>query len=79
MDKTATDSGLPADDLVCYCHRVSRRAIVQAIQSGARTLQDVQAATGAGHGDRCRELNPNGTCCSADIRRILAAEAPPRP
>ena len=42
----------PADEIVCYCHRVSRGAIVRAIRAGARTLRDVHAATGAGHGNR---------------------------
>ena len=78
MGPMPTNSQAPdhADEIVCYCHRVSRGAIVLSFRAGARTLRDDHAATGAGHGNRCQELNPKGTCCSADIRRILAEEVP---
>jgi bacterioferritin-associated ferredoxin len=56
--------------LVCYCGRVSRERIVKAIRAGATTLKKVQKATGAGIGDRCKELNPKGTCCIPDIVAI---------
>lgn len=67
-----------ADDTVCYCKGVTREAILRAIRDGARTLADVQRLTGAGTGDRCRELNPKGVCCHGDILALLA-EAAARP
>lgn len=63
-----------SSSLVCYCGRVSRERIVKAIRAGATTLKKVQKATGAGIGDRCKELNPKGTCCIPDIVAILKEE-----
>jgi len=47
-----------SSSLVCYCGRVSRERIVQAIRAGATSIKKVQKATGAGIGDRCKGLNP---------------------
>jgi bacterioferritin-associated ferredoxin len=63
-----------SSSLVCYCGRVSRERIVKAIRAGATTLKRVQKATGAGIGDRCKELNPKGTCCIPDIAAIIKEE-----
>jgi NAD(P)H-nitrite reductase large subunit len=63
-----------SSSLVCYCGSVSRGRIVTAIRAGATTLEKVQKATGAGIGDRCKELNPKGTCCIPDIVAIIKEE-----
>ncbi len=63
-----------SDPLVCYCGKVTRGRIVAAIRSGATTLKQIQETTGAGVGDRCKELNPKGTCCIPDILVILKEE-----
>jgi len=60
--------------LVCYCRKVNRGRIIQAIADGASTLKQIQKATGAGTGKRCKELNPKGMCCIPDIAAILEAE-----
>ena len=60
--------------LVCYCGNVSRDQLVQAIRAGATTLRQIQETTGAGVGDRCKELNPKGVCCIPDILAILKDE-----
>ncbi len=62
------------DPLVCYCGKVTHGRIVAAIRAGAKTLKQIQDATGAGVGDRCKELNPKGTCCIPDILAILKEE-----
>lgn len=62
------------DPMICYCKGVTRSTLVEAIRQGARTLKDLQAATGACTGHRCKELNPKGICCSGDIRQVLAEE-----
>jgi bacterioferritin-associated ferredoxin len=42
--------------IVCVCRRVSDRAISAAVASGARSMEDIAAATGAGTDcGRCRE------------------------
>jgi bacterioferritin-associated ferredoxin len=59
------------DEMVCYCGGVPRSKLVEAIRDGARTLKDIQQATGGGLGSRCKELNPKGVCCHQDILAIL--------
>jgi len=44
---------------------------MDAIRRGAKTLKDIQQATGAGVGSRCQELNPKAVCCHGDILAIL--------
>lgn len=61
----------PPDDMICYCGGVTRASILEAIMNGATTLADIQRMTGAGIGSRCKELNPKGVCCHADILKIL--------
>ncbi len=63
------------DETIWHCMGVKRKTLMQAIQTGARTLPDIQTATRACTGHQCRTRNPNGTCCSADILRILAEES----
>lgn len=58
-------------DTICFCAGVTRASIMDAIAQGATTLRDIQQMTGAGVGSRCKELNPKGVCCHADIREIL--------
>lgn len=36
------------DELICLCMSVSKETIIEAIKNGAKTVEDVQAATGAG-------------------------------
>lgn len=60
-----------SDEMICYCGQVRRSTIVEAIRHGAKTLKDIQQATGAGIGSRCQELNPKGVCCHGDILAIL--------
>jgi bacterioferritin-associated ferredoxin len=73
--RSQTTRGVSANSpLVCYCGKVNRDRIVQAIRAGATTLKQIQKTTGAGIGDRCEELNPKGTCCIPDIVAILKEE-----
>lgn len=50
---------------VCICKAISRAAIKKAIRNGAKTLEDVQKATGAGSGS-C-----GGRRCSEKIEQLL--------
>jgi bacterioferritin-associated ferredoxin len=56
--------------IVCLCKVVSDRAIRAARDAGARTLEAVAGATGAGSG--CG-------CCHGTIRKILAEPCRPVP
>lgn len=62
------------DATVCYCIGVSESSIVQAIRDGARTLKDIKKMTNACTGNQCKEKNPKGRCCSADILALINRE-----
>ena len=36
------------DKIICYCNGISLGDIKEAVKNGAKTLEDVQEATGAG-------------------------------
>ena len=77
--KTFTEDILLAPDaeLVCWCHRVSKKEIVEAIkqkQNGAKNLAELQQLTGACTGGNCKKNNPRKRCCSQEIYIILRQE-----
>jgi NAD(P)H-nitrite reductase large subunit len=53
---------------VCLCKAIPRSTIKKAIQNGARTLEEVQKATGAGSGG-CK-----GNRCTPKIEELLKQE-----
>jgi len=57
--------------IICYCKNVTIHEIELAIVKGAKTLVDIQTITGACTGNKCKELNPLGRCCSEDIKVLL--------
>jgi len=59
------------DEMICYCKKVRRSEIVEAIKNGAKNLSDIQDMTDACTGDQCETLNPKGRCCSFEIIEIL--------
>jgi len=67
------------DEIICYCVGVTRNRIVQAVHNGAHTLKAIQESTGACTGNRCKEFNPKGRCCSGDILEIIRQETGAEP
>ena len=59
------------DEIVCYCRNVKKSEIVNAIKKGAKNIKDIQLMTKACTGNKCKELNPKGRCCSVEIIEIL--------
>ena len=59
------------EKMICYCKQVTQNEIENAIQSGVKTLSEIQQMTGACTGNQCKALNPTGKCCSADINQLL--------
>lgn len=39
---------MDSDEIICFCNDITRGMIEDSVRSGARTLEDVQEATGAG-------------------------------
>ncbi len=61
----------PESEVVCACAGVSKARIREAIAQGAYTLPLVKILTGAGQDDACREKNPRGRSCHADILELI--------
>lgn len=60
------------NDWVCYCEKVSKKEIINAIKEGAHTVKAVADATGAcKSAQHCEELNPNKRCCAIDIMQLI--------
>ena len=59
------------EETVCYCKNVSKKTILEAIKSGARSVSDIQKMTKACTDNRCKERNPKKICCYDDIVTIL--------
>jgi len=59
------------EKIICYCSNVSKDVIVQAINNGAKTLDDIRKATKACTVGRCKEFSPRKQCCSSEIVKIL--------
>ncbi|MDX1809942.1 MAG: NAD(P)H-nitrite reductase [Sulfurospirillaceae bacterium] len=57
--------------LICYCIEVDEKTVISAIESGCNTLSKIQSKTKACTGDKCKELNPSGKCCSKDINKLI--------
>lgn len=56
--------------VICPCMGVTEADVIQAVANGARTLEDVEAATGAG--TRCGRCVGELEAC---VQRALAAQA----
>jgi len=59
------------EEIVCYCKNISKSEIEKAALDGAMTLREIRESTGACTGNQCKELNPEGVCCSRAIFDIL--------
>lgn len=71
MDRINYWKSAKGDQIVCYCIRVDKQTILKAIKDGCNSLNTIQKVTSACTGNRCKELNPSGKCCSADIKLLI--------
>ena len=55
----------------CYCSKVTEEQVIEAVLNGARTVAEVNAATGAMKNSKCRENNPLGVCCHKIIQEAI--------
>lgn len=58
-------------ELVCYCDHVTKGQIIEAMEQGAKTLNDIRRMTGACSSCKCEENNPKKRCCSQDIAEVM--------
>ncbi|MEG0284384.1 MAG: (2Fe-2S)-binding protein [Erysipelotrichales bacterium] len=59
------------DVMICYCSNVSKKDIIEAIDKGAKTIDDIREMTSACTISNCIEMNPKKRCCSSDIIEVL--------
>lgn len=58
---------------VCYCLRVTRGTILDAVLAGeVRTSEDAKRITKACTGKACHIVNPGGICCGDQLRDAVA-------
>lgn len=51
---------MDSQEVVCYCAGVTKSQILEALDNGARNLDDIKQMTGACTIGRCKELSPTG-------------------
>ncbi len=60
MSQLDTDQWILNNKKICLCKSITRKSIVDAIEAGANTIDDVAIKTGAGtggcHGTRCDDV-----------------------
>ena len=59
------------DELVCYCNRVTKAQVVDAIRMGACTVPLIKTATQAGRGKDCKRVHPEARTCEGDLDQLL--------
>jgi glycerol-3-phosphate dehydrogenase len=62
-----------AGEMICYCNKITKKEIKEAIKNGARTLDDVKFATRASFGE-CQ-----GSFCTPKILKIISEETGLKP
>ncbi len=65
---------LKSDDLICYCKKVDKATIEQAIDEGADTLFKIKESTKACTGSSCKENNPLKRCCAKEINTLIKSK-----
>ncbi|SKB70250.1 BFD-like [2Fe-2S] binding domain [Acetoanaerobium noterae] len=56
----------------CYCSKVTEGQVIEAVvKHGAKTVQEVNAITGAMENSNCKENNPLGVCCHKIIQEAI--------
>lgn len=56
---------------LCYCKQVTEEDVIDAVEGGARTLEEVVRVTGIGGGGQCKITNPAGRCCSRNYKPFI--------
>ncbi len=59
---------------LCYCKQVTEEDVLRAIESGAKTFEEVRIATGIGGGGQCKVTNPAGRCCARNYKPFIEKE-----
>lgn len=61
-----------SEDIICYCHNVSRATIQEAIEKrNAKSLEDIRWTTDACKDHKCEEMHPKGICCEDEVKHMI--------
>jgi len=59
------------EDIICYCRRVSRATVQQAIEKGAKSLEDIRWSTDACKDNQCEKKHPKGISCEEEVKQMI--------
>jgi len=62
---------LSDEDKICYCIGITKKTINNAIDKGANSLKLIKQETKACTGTTCKTSNPQGRCCSTEIKKLI--------
>ncbi|PLY13259.1 MAG: NAD(P)H-nitrite reductase [Desulfuromonas sp.] len=57
--------------MVCWCSRVTKSTLIEAIRNGATDMAAIRVTTAACTLGRCKDLSPRHRCCSRDIQKLI--------
>ena len=59
------------EEIICHCSNVTKNQIIEALENGGKTLNDIREMTGACTLGECKERSPKKKCCSPVILEII--------
>ncbi len=59
--------GSGEDSPICYCARITRKDIKEAVASGRNTSSEIRSYTGKTERENCTRENPAGRCCDQEF------------
>ena len=59
------------ETIVCYCNNINKGKIIESINKGNISLEQIRIDTKACTNGNCKIKNPSGKCCSNDILKII--------
>lgn len=63
--------------MVCYCANVTKGQIIQSIEEGCSTLEQLRRTIGVCPEENdCATNNPNGRCCAPEVMALLKGYVP---
>mgnify|MGYP000892608152 FL=1 len=56
---------------ICYCAKLTRGEIIEAVKKGATTITEVRQLTGKTQTGECHSKNPSGRCCHNAVQEVI--------
>lgn len=65
----------PDDEIVCWCVKVTKGQVCDAIAGGSTTLDTLHHQLGILRGKYCADVSPRGRCCCQEVVALLTHSA----